>query len=254
MAARARARQLDLDLARRTPHGWGGRRAGAGRPRRKASDAPGGRLSHPHTPRATLSPRHPVHVVLRLTPDVGRLRRHRAYLALRHALLTSLARADFRVVHLSIQGHHVHLVCEADDHRALSCGVRGLSISAARHLNAAISVDRGLPRRRRGRVFVDRYHATQLRSPTQVRHALAYVLNNWRRHREDHAPRARRARVDPYSSGVAFPGWLGRAGVPFAWPRGYLPLPVAYPTTWLLTTGWRRAGPDLAMHHVPGPS
>jgi hypothetical protein len=77
------------------------------------------------------------------------------------------------------------------------------------------------------------------------------VLNNWRHHREDQASAAtRRAKVDPYSSGIAFSGWAGREGVPFRWPPGYEPLPVRYPRTWFLTDGWRRWGP-IALDEVP---
>ena len=244
---RARQLKLGLDSAPSRPaSGRGGHRDGAGR------KPNGAKAGLPHGVRAFLSARHPVHVVLRLTPEVGRLRRRSAYQAFRRALLTSLARGDFRVVHISIQATHVHLICEADDRLALANGVRGLSISAAHRLNAAIARDRGTARRR-GRVFIDRYHATAIASPKHSRAELAYVLNNWRKHREDVAGAAqRRARVDPYSSGLAFPGWAEREGVPFAWPRGYEPLPVSYPTTWLLTDGWKRWGP-VALAENPGP-
>jgi len=111
---------------------------------------------------------------------------------------------------------------------------------------------RGQPRR--GRVFTDRYHATTISKPRQARHALAYVLNNWRRHREDHAGLGEtRAQVDRYSSGIAFGGWAERDGVPFAWPTGFAPLPIAAPTTWLLQAGWRRGGAAPSLWEVPGP-
>jgi hypothetical protein len=99
-------------------------------------------------------------------------------------------------------------------------------------------------------VFTDRYHAEVIRSPRQCRNELAYVLNNWRRHGEDVG--APRTKVDPYSSGVAFAGWEGGEGVPFMWPRGYEPLPVSYPATWLLAKGWRRGG-SIALDERPGP-
>jgi REP element-mobilizing transposase RayT len=243
------ARQTSLALPTRSPdrgRSWGGARRGAGR------KPTGAHPQHIHAARPYLSRRHPVHVVVRVSSAVGRLRRRRAYQAFRRALLTSLARSDFRVVHISIQGSHVHLLCEADHRLALANGVRGFSISAAHRLNAAISIDRKLARRRRGRVFVDRYHATQLSTPTHARHALAYVLNNWRKHREPTAaPGAHAAAVDRYSSAVAFPGWADRAGRPFLWPRAYEPLPVAFPVTWLLTVGWRRAGPLIATTAIP---
>ena len=156
------------------------------------------------------------------------------------ALLAALHRSDFRVVHISIQAAHLHLLVEAADAYALANGVRAFEISAAHRLNRAIG--------RRGRVFVDRYHATAIRSRRGARNALAYVLNNWRRHRED---RGHAWRVDPYSSAVAFPGWRALAR-PFAWPRGFEPLTVAFPTVWLLTTGWRRYGP-IDLRERPGP-
>ena len=158
-----------------------------------------------------------------------------------------------RVVHLSIQRDHIHLLVEADDERCLARGMQGLQISAARHLNAAVSVEKGQARARRGQVFANRYHAEILDTPRRARHALAYVLNNWRRHREDLAGAApRRAAVDPYSSGISFAGWCDHA-TPFAFPRDYQPLVVSPPRCWLLTTGWRRYG-LVGLRDVPGPS
>jgi REP element-mobilizing transposase RayT len=222
--------QRALDFRRRT-------RAGkvAKRPGRK----PTGRRRDPrHRTRPEVIARHPVHVVLRVTNEVGTLRKLRAYRAIRGALGTCLARADYRVIHISIQSNHLHLLVEADDKRALARGMQGFAISAAKRLNRAL-------RRRRGDVFAYRYHATALTNPTQARNAIAYVLNNWRRHRNDaRAP----WRVDPYSSADAFRGW--------ATPHGYAPrrepLPVAAPTAWLLTDGYARGAP-IHTDEVPGP-
>src|SRR5262245_64885528 len=105
-------------------------------------------------------------------------------------------RADFRIIHVSIQYNHVHLICEASDRVALSRGVSALKISAARQLNRK--------RNRTGRVFADRYHAEIITCPRQARHALSYVLNNWRHHHED---RNVRWKLDPYSSAVSFRHW-----------------------------------------------
>jgi len=232
------------------PTGHGGRRKGAGRKRTLPGPAQGAHRTRPFHDR-----RLPVHVVLRVTHEVGRLRRAKAYAAVRLAMIALVlaGRTGFRVVHLSIQRHHIHLLCEADDRVALANGVRALCISTAKRLNALVSEERGAPRR--GRVFTDRYHATTISKPRQARHALAYVLNNWRRHHEDHAGLGeRRAQVDRYSSGIAFGGWAERDGVPYAWPKGFAPLPTATPTTWLLQEGWRRGGAALSLWEVPGPA
>jgi REP element-mobilizing transposase RayT len=179
-----------------------------------------------------------VHVVLRVTREVGNLRKLDAYRAIRGALGRCLARADYRVVHVSIQSNHLHLLVEADDKHALTLGMQGFAISAAKRLNREL-------RRRRGEVFPFRYHATPITSPTQARNAIAYVLNNWRHHRNDaRAP----YRIDPYSSAEQFHGWETAHGDR---PRGE-PLPCVRPTSWLLTDGWPRAGP-IRFDEIPGP-
>ena len=143
----------------------------------------------------------------------------------------------------------MHLIVEADGKRALAKGMQAFQISAAQRLNRALEARAGV--RRRGTVFPDRYHARVLTSPTAVRHALAYVLNNWRKHRADRAHPARP--VDPYSSGINFGGWVQRGGAPvlYAAPDGYLRLSTCYPQTWLLERGWARGG-GISAFAVPG--
>src|SRR5215471_13203342 len=141
----------------------GGKRRGAGRPAK--SERPGS----PHKKRPYLHARYPVHVTLRTVAAVGNLRRGRLYRAIREATLTTARREDFRIVQLSIQHNHIPLLVEANDSRALAAGMQGFQISAAKHLNAAISKGKPGPRRR-GTVFPDRYHAEIITSPTQARH------------------------------------------------------------------------------------
>ena len=103
--------------------------------------------------------------------------------------------------------------------------------------------------RRKGKVFADRYHAEILDNPTKTRHALRYVLNNWRRHGLD---RAARTAIDPFATGYVFPGWKERKDVHVV-PLDRELLPVSYPTTWLLTQGWKRGGGLISIHDIPGP-
>jgi putative transposase len=243
---RAKTRKGQQELPLRT---WGGKRKGAGR---KAVVRPGEKPHRRVRRRARLTGREPVHVVVRTVAAIGRLRRRKAYQAIRRALVTVLAKGRMRVVHLSIQRTHIHLIVEAGNERELARGMQGFQISAARYLNGAVAIETKLGRPRRGQVFSSRYHAEILDTPRRARHALAYVLNNWRRHREDLVgPAQRRAAVDPYSSGISFDGWRDHA-MPFALQRGYEPLAVVPPKCWLLTTGWRRHG-AIDLHEVPGP-
>src|SRR5882672_1864806 len=178
----------------------GGKRRGAGRPPK------GVRAGERHERRPVHDPRNPVHVVLRAVGTVGSLRRARLYQAIRAATRTAARREDFRIVHLSIQRTHVHLLVEAKTKAALASGMQGFQISAAKHLNAAISKGRPGPRRR-GTVFPDRYHPVVIKSPTQARHALSYVINNWRKHHEDRRAITRGWDVDWFSSAPLFRDW-----------------------------------------------
>jgi REP element-mobilizing transposase RayT len=190
-------------------------------------------------------------VTLRVVDAVGKLRRRCVYQAIREATLTTARRENFRIIQLSIQHDHVHLIVEADDKYALAVGMQGFQISAAKHLNAAISKGKPGPRRR-GTVFPDRYHAEIITSPTQARHALSYVMNNVRKHREDQVGPATTWKIDWFSSAIMFPGWAEYGDEAFLWrgPPTYDPLVVYQPTTWLLREGWKKVG-SISCREVP---
>jgi putative transposase len=218
---RGRKRWRQLELRART---WGGKRPGAGRKRR-------GRRMVSHRPRKVIRRRTVLHVTVRVVEAVGRLRRVKLVPVLRAALVAGSVREGFRVCQFSIQGNHIHLICEAVSNLALSRGMQGFKIRAARRLNRALE--------RSGQVFSDRFHDVHLTTPRQVRAALCYVMNNGRRHGE--RLDARWGGVDAFSSawyfdGWSSDGWRGRV-VP---PRGEPP--VAPAESWLLQTGWRRWG------------
>jgi hypothetical protein len=143
---------------------------------------------------------------------------------------------------------------EADHKGALAAGMQGFQISAAKHLNAAISRDRP-GARRRGTVFPDRYHAEIIKTPTQARHALNYVINNWRKHKEDRTDATRSWKIDWFSSAVMFPGWVEYADEPFMrrGPPSYDPLVVYQPKTWLLREGWMRSKCGSCSGSATGP-
>jgi REP element-mobilizing transposase RayT len=229
---RARKRHVQQELFRH-----GGKRRGAGRP------AKGRRSSEKHQKRPALRASEPVHVVLRAAADVGTLRRRQVYQAIRKALVVTFTRDDFRVVHLSIQRDHVHLLGEASDRIALARGMQAFQISAAKHINATLS-RKG--KRRRGSVFPDRYHSEIIKSRRRARNALAYVLNNWRKHRDS---LVREYAVDPFSTATQFGGWRDLHDPGF--PASYEPLPVWRPKTWLLCEGWRMYG-LIATTERPG--
>jgi hypothetical protein len=95
MAAR-RKRHVQQALFRH-----GGRRKGAGR-RPK-----GARAGQAHDARPVIKAKHALHVVLRVVPEVGNLRRREIYRAIRAASITAALRGRIRIVHMSIQRTHI---------------------------------------------------------------------------------------------------------------------------------------------------
>jgi REP element-mobilizing transposase RayT len=195
-------RQLGLPFPKR-----GGRQPGSGRPRTREYPGVIGNLV-PHLRRKSFSSARAVHVTQRLRPGVGYLRKQGPAKVVQRAFVDAADRGGMRIAHYSIQGSHLHLVVEADDHVALSHGMQGLSVRVARRLNRHLG--------RRGQVFADRFHANVLESRRQVANAVRYVIGNYRRHTREYLQPDFR---DEYAT---------RADRPLAEPK-----------LWLLRVGWR---------------
>jgi putative transposase len=219
MARRGKCRQLLIDFG--PTHG--GKRRGAGRKR----VAPRPRVRHRTRP--ALASRFPVHVTVRLLAGLPRLRGPGPAKVLKKAFVHGCNTGVFRICQFSVQGNHIHLVCEAKDAEALARGIQGWKVRVARGLNGFWT--------RKGTLFDDRYHAVILTTPRQTRNALVYVLHNGRRHGEAVE------KIDIYTSAWYFDGWRTDD-----WRRGLDPPhnpdgpPVAPPRTWLLSAGWRLRG------------
>ncbi|HET7823730.1 MAG TPA: hypothetical protein VFK90_00285 [Anaeromyxobacter sp.] len=129
---------------------------------------------------------------MRVAEHVWNLRSERSYRIIEAAIRGVRARADFRVVHFSVLGNHLHMIFEADGPRALSNGARALAIRLAVRLNRMMG--------RTGEVFASRYHAHVLRTPAEVRNAIAYVLGNFASHARRSGERLSARYVDRFSS------------------------------------------------------
>lgn len=215
--------QLSLADART----WGGPRAGSG-------PKAGARPQVRHRPRPAHAHRHPVHVTLRRAKGLPSFRGERVHRLLRNAIRAT-RRDGFRIVQYSLQADHVHLVVEAEDGSTLTNGMRSFAVRVAMRVNARILG------RRSGRVWADRYHRRDLRTPREVRRALVYVLSNHLKHGAHEV-----GLLDPCSSALWFEGWIHGLDPP---PE---PRPVERATKWLLTVGWiERGGGFLHLGEVP---
>ena len=162
--------------------------------------------------------------------------------------LAGAHRRDFRVVHVSVQRDHVHLLVEGDDARALREGLQALSIRLAHAVNRALA--------RRGSVWRERHHRRALAGPRAVRAALLYVLQNGQKHGVV-AP----GELDPCSSAAHLWGFTPagealRLALVSREAESALArvLPVVPPRTWLLRLGWiLRGGGLLDPRESPAP-
>ncbi|MDB4944572.1 MAG: hypothetical protein JWP97_4106 [Labilithrix sp.] len=215
--------QLELRLQRSRR---GGARRNAGRPA-----GPEGTRRTPHRARPRLSCHTPVHITLRAAKGLPSLRSERMARAVGAAIQAMKgARDDFRVVELSIQTNHVHLIVEADDARALSSGIRSLQARVTRRLNDHVL------RRKRGKIWCDRYFRVDLTSPRQARRALVYVLQNG--HHHGVVPPGQR---DPLSSAPWSTRFVQRPELPAETS------PCSPSLTFMLNKLWERQWPGLIL-------
>ncbi len=214
-----RSKQLEMKF-----RSHGGAREGAGR-KPASTRPPVHHVKRPKVPRGS-----PAHVTLRVRRDVPSLRSRRFVREFQGRLRRGCERGEFRVCHYSIQRDHLHLVVEAAGKEALGRGMKSVGIRLARTVNRVFG--------RKGPVLFGRYHLRVLRTPREVRHALAYVLLNARKHWRKRTGIAPPVVLDIASSGACFDGW--KRPPPVSEPSA--PPAVARPRGWLLREGWRCRG------------
>jgi REP element-mobilizing transposase RayT len=197
----------------------------AGKRKVRPGPKPGSFPNVRHRPRAAHKYWNPLHVTMRAVRGLPSFRAEMLFAAFERAV-RGTRRDDFRVVEFSVQDDHLHLIVEADDNDALARGMKSFSVRANRLFNAALG-------RGRGRVWGDRYHRRELKSPRQVRNALVYCLSNYKKHQgiSSGAPR-----IDPCSSARWFQGWTAIR----THDDGPPPTPRA--RTVLLRTAWQKHG------------
>ncbi len=189
----------------------------------------GPRRQVPHRRRPDVYCTDAVHVTWRFLPRVWNLRSRRAFAVLSKALEAACERFGARLIAYSVQGNHIHMVWEADSDRALSRALNGLGARIGRGLNRMMGTS--------GRVLDGRYHAVPLRSGSQVRNVLQYLVENAERHARQAGQRILGAFQDAFTC-------LGRLhfGQHRPWEqRATGPPVVAEPQTHLLLYRWQLA-------------
>jgi REP element-mobilizing transposase RayT len=213
--------------------------------RRGAGRKPQGRQSGvPHRSRGEVLPTTPVHVGLKVAEDISNLRHPTLFGPLRTAIYEGAERFGMHVIHFSVIEDHLHFIVEAEGAKALSRGMQGLTIRLAKRINKVLE--------RRGKVFADRYWSRVLRSPSEARSALSYVLKNKLGHNRRRGIVHNARWMDYCSSGDRFTGW---EGIEVTLPDDGLP--IGRPSCWFLKWGWMGRGKHkrlLQPDKAPGPA
>ena len=198
----------------------------------------------PHGSRPRLTKNEVAHVTVKLVAGLPSLREGEALGVVRAAIGRVNQGGVIRIVEFSIQSNHVHLIVEAGNSAHLSAGMASLNTGLGMRLN------RIWGRTGQGSVFKERFHMVVVKSPTQVRYLLNYVLRNDLHHRLGLGT------LDPCSSAPSFGGWTELQGA-----RDKERTMVAAESCvsveargWLLRRGWwekSRGKEKLSLHRGP---
>ncbi len=198
----------------------GGRREGAGRKKVNKHELP-------HLARPIIEKLTPVHVNIKLVRGLPNLRTPKFLKEFARAAERA-RRFGFNVQHFAIESNHLHLIAEVKSNDQLERGMTSLKTSIAWMIRKLVG--------HAGKVFLSRYHLHEIKTPTEMKNALKYVLFNHAKHTEQ-LPFA-----DPYSSIYFFRELAGLHEVQLTVPQWivHIRMAVTRPTSWLQKLGWRR--------------
>ncbi len=176
-----------------------------------------------------------MHITVRLSEGVTSLRSKTAFRLFRNAVKASQV-SGLRILQFAVLGNHFHLLAEADNSQDLTSGMKSLNIRLALGLKKLATL--------KGPVTKDRFDLKILKTPTQVRNALIYILANASKHFK------RRKVFDWFSSFAVFNEThiLKTIRDDLLWEKPKIPDRVreslkeilAAPRSWLATAGWKK--------------
>jgi REP element-mobilizing transposase RayT len=199
----------------------GGRRKGAGRRKHLASEPS-------HAKREPVTKKTPLHLTLRCLAGVPTLRSK--YFLFQLGRMIALAKLKgLSINHFAIESNHIHLIAEASSNKALARGMMSLIASVRAALKEVFGYS--------GKCLVGRFHTHLLKTPTEMKRALKYVLFNHAKHC------GMKPFIDFFSSAALFEeiGLFSDEKPPdnrWLWPAR---VAISQPESWLQMAGWKRA-------------
>ncbi|MFA6236406.1 MAG: transposase [Bacteriovorax sp.] len=94
--------------------------------------------------------------------------------ALRHAILRSRLQG-LKIIHYSLEHDHIHLYAESENNNILAKAMKALGVSLVKKINKHFNS--------RGTCYKTRYHLRILRSASEVKNVINYILRNGIKHK-----------------------------------------------------------------------
>ncbi len=190
-------RQLKLQIKT-----WGGKRAGAGRPNKS------GQVNH--MKRERLDGKSPAHITIRLTEGLPSLRQNDLFNEFKNSL-TLAKKKGLKVVHYALLGNHIHMIVESYDNKTLSRGMQSFGISFAKAIKRFKKVNdlvagKSNKSEMKQPIFNGSYHLRIVRTPTEMKRLLQYVLLNPVKHKQVNAY------LDKFTTACFFNSWEDLCG------------------------------------------
>jgi hypothetical protein len=106
---------------------------------------------------------------------------------LRHAIMRARLQG-LKIIHYSLEQNHIHIYAECSDNIILGKAMKALGVSFVKKINSYFS--------RKGSCYKTRYHLRILRSASEVKNVLNYILKNGIKHKRT------KFIIDPYNSAL----------------------------------------------------
>ncbi len=98
---------------------------------------------------------------------------------LRYAIMKA-RKQNLKIVHYALEHNHIHLYAEAVNNADLSKGMKAFGVTLVKKINRY--------QQRSGSLYKHRYHLRILKSATEVKNVINYILKNGMKHRKSKSP------------------------------------------------------------------
>ncbi len=127
-----------------------------------------------HIARDEIKRNTPLHLTIKINKNKAGLK-NKSVLKLLHSSIKKARLKGLKIIHYTLEFDHIHLLVEAHNNEVLSKGMQSLGISFSKGINKIKSV--------KGQVYKTRYHYRKLKTPSEVRNAVNYILGNSIKHK-----------------------------------------------------------------------